>query len=145
MTETTGADQARGRFRPGQSGNPAGRPRGARHKATVLAEKLMADDVEAIVRSVISAARSGDLTAARLILDRLCPARKDKLVEIELPEIKTASDATEAMRVIVAGVVDGVITPSEAATLSGVVDSFVRSLEANEFEGRLAKLEALAG
>jgi hypothetical protein len=27
-----------GRFRPGQSGNPAGRPRGSRNKATVILE-----------------------------------------------------------------------------------------------------------
>src|SRR2546429_7242885 len=33
-------------FEPGQSGNPAGRPRGARNRATVLAEKLMQDDIE---------------------------------------------------------------------------------------------------
>jgi Family of unknown function (DUF5681) len=31
-------------FSKGQSGNPAGKPPGARHKATMLAEKLMGDD-----------------------------------------------------------------------------------------------------
>ena len=30
-----------GRFQPGQSGNPAGKPKGARHKTTLLAEKLI--------------------------------------------------------------------------------------------------------
>lgn len=36
-----------GRFVPGVSGNPAGKPPGARARATRLAEKLMAGDAEA--------------------------------------------------------------------------------------------------
>ena len=40
MAENAGPNQGE-RFQPGQSGNPAGEPRGARHKTTLLAEKLM--------------------------------------------------------------------------------------------------------
>ena len=44
-----------------KKGNPAGNPRGARHKATLLAERLMQDDVEKIVNAVLTAARNGDM------------------------------------------------------------------------------------
>ena len=35
-------------FQKGESGNPAGRPRGARNRATLLMESLLADDAEAM-------------------------------------------------------------------------------------------------
>ena len=50
MTEGNNASTTRGRpFQPGNTG----RPRGAKHKTTILAEKLMADDVDGVVRAVI--------------------------------------------------------------------------------------------
>ncbi|MCZ2097331.1 MAG: DUF5681 domain-containing protein, partial [Anaerolineae bacterium] len=45
---------------PGQSGNPAGRPRGTRNRATLLAEALLDGEVDAIVRRVIDGALAGD-------------------------------------------------------------------------------------
>jgi hypothetical protein len=47
-------------FQKGQSGNPAGPAKGTRHKITMLAEKLMQDDVENVVAAVVDAARKGD-------------------------------------------------------------------------------------
>lgn len=37
--ENTGKIQVKGRFSKGQSGNPAGKPKGARHQSTLLAER----------------------------------------------------------------------------------------------------------
>ena len=55
-------------FQKGQSGNPAGPAKGTRHKITMLAEKLMQDDVDNVVAAVVDAARKGDMMAARIIL-----------------------------------------------------------------------------
>jgi hypothetical protein len=41
----------RGQFKPGQSGNPRGRPKGARHKATLAAQKLLDGESEALTRT----------------------------------------------------------------------------------------------
>ena len=60
----------RGRGRPfptGQSGNPKGKIPGTRHHITLLAERLMGDDIEAVVAKVVRAAKGGDIAAARLI------------------------------------------------------------------------------
>ena len=54
----------------------------------------MQDDAEAIVKKVVEAARGGDLVAARLVLDRIAPARRDGPVRFELPKIETAAEAS---------------------------------------------------
>jgi hypothetical protein len=67
-------------FEKGESGNPAGRPRGARNRATLLMENLLADDAEAIGRKAVEMAKGGDMAAIRLCMDRLAPARKGEPV-----------------------------------------------------------------
>jgi hypothetical protein len=46
-----------------------------------------------------------------------------------------------ASAAIVAAVAAGDLTPSEAAELSKVVDSYARTLQAAEFDERILKLE----
>ena len=74
------------------SGNP-GRPRGARHKVTQAIEAMLEGQQEALTQAVIDKALEGDVTALRLCLDRIAPARKDAPVSFALPEIETAEDA----------------------------------------------------
>jgi hypothetical protein len=107
----------------------------------LLAEKLMQDDAEAVVNSVLSAAKTGDMTAARIVLDRLCPARKDNPVTFTLPNIESASDAAAAMAAILSAVASGELTPGEAETVGKLVETHIRAMEASEFERRLAALE----
>jgi Family of unknown function (DUF5681) len=69
-------------FQPGQSGNAAGRPRGARNKATVLIEQLLEDDAESIIRPIIAQAKSGNTSALVLLARSLLPKRKDAPVRL---------------------------------------------------------------
>ena len=128
-------------FEKGESGNPAGRPRGARNQATLLIQNLLADDAEAIGRKAIEMAKSGDLAAIRLCMDRLAPARKDEPVAFELPPIEKPADSVAATASIVAAVAAGELTPSQAAELCKVIDVYVRALESKGFDERLTKLE----
>jgi hypothetical protein len=50
-SDNAGQTHKRGPWAPGVSGNPAGMKVGTRHRATRLAEKLMAGDTEAVVKS----------------------------------------------------------------------------------------------
>jgi Family of unknown function (DUF5681) len=131
-----------GRFKPGQSGNPAGRKPGQRHRTTVMAEKLMAGDVRAIVTAVLTAAKAGDMTAARMVLDRLVPPAKDRPLSLGLPDTSTAGGIDRAQDAIVAAVASGHLLPGEGVALSALVESRRRSLETSEFEVRLIALEA---
>ena len=63
----------RGQFKPGQSGNPKGKPKGARHKATLAALELLDGEAEALTRKAVDLALEGDTTALRLCLERIAP------------------------------------------------------------------------
>ncbi len=140
MTENTTRKQ-RGGFKPGQSGNPAGKPKGARHKATMLAERLMQDDVENIVNAVLTAARDGDMTAARIVLDRIAPARKGRPVEFELPAIEEPGDLIPTIEAVVSAMATGELTPDEASAVAAVIDVKRRTMETVDIERRIAALE----
>ena len=132
-------------FEKGESGNPAGRPRGSRNRATLLMESLLADDAEAIGRKAIEMAKQGDMPAIRLCMDRLAPARKGEPVAFELPPLdKPADSVAAAAAEIVAAVAAGELTPSEAADLAKVIDVYVRAVATKAFDERLTKLEATA-
>lgn len=129
-------------FQPGQSGNPAGRPKGSRNKTTVALEKILDGDAESILRKAVEMAQDGDPTAMRLCLDRLLPARKDRPISFALPPIETTDDLPKATGAIVAAVAAGELTPSEAAEISKTLDVHVRAIEATELHRRMAALEA---
>jgi hypothetical protein len=141
MAENTAGMQRGKPFPKGKSGNPRGKPKGARHKTTLLAEKLMQDDAENIVNAVLTAARAGDMTAARIVLDRIAPARRDNPVTFALPKIKRPADAVAASAAILSAVADGRLTPGEALEVSKLIEGFVKTLEVAELEQRLNELE----
>jgi hypothetical protein len=145
MAENTAGKQRGKPFPKGRSGNPRGKPKGARHKTTLLAEKLMQDDAENIVNAVLTAARSGDMTAARIVLDRIAPARRDNPVAFALPKIKRPADAVAASAAILSAVADGRLTPGEALEVSKLIEGFVKALEVAELEQRLNELEERMG
>ena len=128
-------------FQKGESGNPAGRPRGSLNRTTVLMQSLLEANAEAIARKAIDLATGGDLTAIRICFDRLVPARKHEPIALELPRLDTAADTVTAASTIVAAVAAGELAPSEAADIAKAVDIYVRALATQQFEERLAKLE----
>ncbi len=127
-----------GTFGPG---NP-GKPPGARHKATVAALALLEGEADRLTRKAIEVALTGDVTALRLCLERIAPPRKDAPVTFPMPSMRSAGDAAKAAGAVLEAVADGELTPIEGAHVMGLVDAFRRTLEASEFEVRLAALEA---
>lgn len=133
----------RGRpFEKGKSGNPAGKRPGTKARATLAAEQLLDGEAEAITRKAIDLALAGDTTALRLVLDRIVAPRKDRPVRFALPPMKTADDAASAMAAVAAAVAAGDLTPTEAASLANVVETFRRTLETTDLARRVAELES---
>jgi Family of unknown function (DUF5681) len=142
MTAETTVPKQRGRpFQKGHSGNPQGRPPGARNAATMMAEQLLDGEAEAITRKAIELAKQGDLTALRMCLERIVPPRRQRPVNLIMPEINSVDHANNAMAAITTAVASGQLTPTEATELSRVVDGYVKTLEVTEIERRLRILE----
>jgi len=140
MPVNTGEIQG-GRFSKGRSGNPAGKPRGARHRTTLAAEALLDGEAEALTRKVVEMALAGDSTAMRLCLDRILPPRRERPFNFKLPALQSAGDAAGAMAAIASAVASAEITAGEAGELAKLVEAFVRALEASELDQRLRALE----
>jgi F0F1-type ATP synthase gamma subunit len=128
-------------FQKGESGNPAGRPRGIVNRATALAQTLLSERAEGIARKVIALAEEGDMAAIRVCMERLVPPIKHQPVAVELPPLENAVDSVEALARIAAAVAAGDLTAAEAAELAKVVEVYVGALASKAFEERLSALE----
>ena len=129
------------RFKPGQSGNPQGRPAGSRSKVLVALDALGEGEAENIVKAQIEKAKGGDSVAARTILDRVWPPRKGARLQFDLPEVKRADQLPGAIAAINRQAADGEISPDEAALIVGLLDAQRKAIETNELAERLAALE----
>jgi hypothetical protein len=123
-------------WQKGQSGNPAGRPRGSRNKTTMLMQNLLEGEAEAIARKAIEMAKAGDMAAIRVCMDRLAPARRGAAISCELPPVETSGGAVAAMAAIIAAVAAGDVTPAEAASLARVIDRYMLARSLAELEHR---------
>jgi hypothetical protein len=137
----TGGKQARGQFRPGASGNPAGKPAGARHKVTRAVEALLEGQHEALTQKAIALALSGDGPALRLCLDRIAPPRKDSPVSFALPPIRTARDTVSASSSLLEAVAAGEVTPDEAGRVMALLTAHKSLVETGDLERRIEALE----
>jgi Family of unknown function (DUF5681) len=135
------SEQNRTQFKPGQSGNPAGKPKGTRNATTLALEALLDGQASALTEKAINLALAGDMAALRLCLDRILPPRKDSPVAFDLPEMKTLNDAVPAMGALVKAVGQGELTPTEAGELTKMVQAFAKIIETAELEERVRKLE----
>ena len=143
--EITGREQGTGRFAPGQSGNPAGRPRGARNRATQAAEAILSGEAEALTRKAVELALAGDVTALRLCLERILPAQRGRTLEFDIPTLRSPTDIVAAAAGLVAAAGAGEVTADEALTVARILDVHRRALESQELEARLAVLEQAFG
>jgi hypothetical protein len=134
-----------GRFRPGQSGNPAGRRPGARNRVTALAQRLMDADAEPVIVALIQAAKGGDVAAIKLVLERVAPLPRNRPVRFYMPAIETPADLGAAMTAVLQAAADAELTPDEATSIASLIETRRRMIEMLELEERIAALEQNRG
>jgi len=136
------AQKPRGRpFEPGQSGNPNGRPKGARNRVTRAVEALIDGQGEALAAEAVAKALQGDSPMLRALLSTLVPPRRERTVEFELPKIESADDLPKASSAVITACAAGELSPHEASEVMGLISTHVRSIEVGELEARVAALE----
>jgi len=139
MTRKSGRNTD-GTFAPGNSG----KPRGARHKATLAVQALLDGEAEALTRKAVELALEGDMAALRLCIERIAPVRKDTPVSLTLPPIKSAQDTTQAAAAVLGAVGAGELTPTEGAHVMALIETYRRTIETTELETRVEALEGVS-
>lgn len=130
--------QIKGRFLPGSSGNPAGRPPGSLNASTKL-RKLI--DVEKIINKLQEAALGGDVQAARTLLERALPVYRTSAEPVELPDLGASVELTDKAKAVLAAVADGRVPPDIGAQLVSAIGSVSKVVEVDELISRVAALE----
>ena len=128
-----------GRFAKGNS--LGGKTLGARHMVTRAIEELLEGEHEALTRKAIEKALEGDMTALRLCLDRLAPARKDSPITFDLPPVQSALDAAGASAAVLAAVASGEVTPDEGGRVMALLVAHKGIVETCDLEFRITALE----
>jgi hypothetical protein len=126
------------RFKPGQSGNPNGRTPG--HGEVAKLRQSLSTHIPEIIDQVVTAARGGDLQAARLILERVIPTVKpmESPVALQLP---SGGSLTDQGRAVIAAVSEGELSPANGAQLVTAIGTLARVAEFDELSARITKLE----
>ncbi|MBK6360993.1 MAG: hypothetical protein IPL15_17325 [Comamonadaceae bacterium] len=128
-------------WKPGQSGNPKGRPAGTGEVGKLRA--AIAKRVPDLLDAMLAKALDGDVGAARLLLERAIAPLKaiEQTQALALPD----GTLTAQGRAVLRSVADGVLAPSQGAALLGAIGTLARVTELDELESRIAALEARNG
>jgi hypothetical protein len=113
---------------PPSRGRPRGRPKGSRNKATNALVAVLEGAAEALVRTLIDKALAGDGVALRFCVGLILPARRDRPVVFDLPEIESAGDLVKAARALLAACAKGIVSPEEAKEVMDLIAA-VQALE----------------
>ena len=127
-----------GRWKAGESGNPAGRKPGTGEVAAIRA--AIAERVPELLAAMMAKALEGDIGAARLLLERaIAPLKSiEPGVTLQLPD----GGLTDKGRAVLNAVADGELSPSQGAALVSAIGTLARITEIDELSARIAALEA---
>ena len=124
-------------FKKGQSGNPAGRPKGLRDRRAALRYKLTRH-LPAILKTLTDAAKGEDIQAAKLILERTLPALKSAAETLTLPGADTPASQG---RTVLGACAQGDISHDEATILMQALAAQSRLIEVEDLAQRVGALE----
>src|SRR5437763_15133958 len=120
-----------GKFQKGHSGNPAGRPVGARNRMPAAIARLIDQHADNLADRLVERAYRGDRDAMKLCLDQVA-TRRGAPVPLDLPRLETAADAVEAGTMIMEAVATGDLTPDEASDHFKLLAALTKILKASE-------------
>ncbi|UQP00355.1 DUF5681 domain-containing protein [Burkholderia multivorans] len=126
-------------WQPGQSGNPAGRPKGSKNRKTLLAEELQKDGSD-LARAIKEAALAGDTSAMNLWAQRLEPPLRARAATVEF-ELDPDKPLHEQAQQVLAAVSEGRVDPETGRMLIDCIQSVAGIRAVDELEARLAALE----
>lgn len=133
------------RFKPGESGNPAGRKPGsgwlgrAREDLQKAWDGAQKDGSDGVRHQLLTQAKAGEAWAVRLVAERVCPPIKatESAAEFDLHG-ETLTDKAQS---VVTALGAGELSPSQAAQLLQAIGSLAKVVEVDELTRRIEALE----
>jgi hypothetical protein len=124
------------KFKPGQSGNPKGRPKNK--TPATLFRKAIVEDMPEIITALVDLAKGGDVAAAKILIDRVCPALKPQAMPVNL--LVNGSLAEQGGEIIKATMA-GQIPPDIGSQLITALAAQSKIIEIDELTRRIEALE----
>ena len=124
------------KFKPGVSGNPNGRPKG-QHPAHKLRNTIV-ESMPQIIENLVNLAKNGDVQAAKVLLDRVCPTLKPQAMPISLP---VNGSLAEQGGEIIKATMSGQIPPDIGSQLITALAHQAKIVEIDDVLKRLDALE----
>ena len=124
-----------------------GRPKGSLNRATaevrLLAQGYGPDALKQLHRlSEEAESEAARVSACNAILDRAYGRSPASVpVVIDIPDAETAADVAKAVAAIVRATAQGKISPADASSICGLLETQRRAIETVELEQRLTALE----
>lgn len=127
-------------WKPGQSGNPAGRAPGSGEVAKL--RTAIASHVPALVAVLVERALGGDVGAARVLLERVIPPVKaaEEAAPLAMPD----GTLTEQGKAVLQAVAAGDLAPGQGAALLASLGTLAKLTETDELARRIGALEERA-
>jgi hypothetical protein len=124
---------------------PPSRPAGSRNKRTLFVKSLFTEDddkVKAIVETAIQRAIYSDADFAKLVLARIAPEPKGRLVQFDKPPLKSLRDISEAIAAVATAISEGRITIEEGEKMASLLNKYAQPvIEEADLEARILLLE----
>jgi hypothetical protein len=135
--ETKPKRDNKGKWLPGQSANPAGKPKGG---VTDLRRQL-SEHGEALASKLIDMALAGDVAALKICFDKLVPSLKPVSHKSERITLPPGANLSEKAMTVIEAAGLGKLDTSEAATLISGLAACARIIETDELVKRIQLLE----
>ena len=131
-------------YKPGESGNPAGRPKGCLNKRTLVRqaiEQSFDKGEQGFWLAVAVQAKEGDSTALSMLAARLAPPYRPTAHEVEFE--LSDGDLYQKAESVLEAISAGQLPPDLGVNLIQAINATAKAMETIDLENRIAKLESM--